>query len=107
MTNNLIILKDLDKKKDYAGIRYDIVIDDNDSDNSNTITLKNVDIVVHKVADCIDLFCFRKDQTKDALKKLEKYKSKEVSSAVFRWLTSFEYKIPDIPVRIIMIFDKE
>lgn len=98
--NNLIKLKnldlDLDKRKDYVGIKFDIVIDDSIDDNG--VTLKNVDIIIHRVFDCIDLFCFKSDQTKDVLKKLEKYKSKELSS-------SGEYRIPNIsiPVRIIMV----
>ena len=98
--NDLIKLKDLDKRKDYAGIKFDIVIDD-------AITMKNVDIIVHKVVDCIDIFCFKRDQTKDVLGKLEKYKSKERGSYI-------EYKIPDIsidnnfyPVRIIMLVKED
>lgn len=111
--NSLIKLKGLDKRQDYAGIKFDVIIDD-------VITMKNVDIIVHKVVDCIDIFCFKRDQTKDILEKLEKYKSKEeedkdgVSSAFFRWLSGFEYKIPNIfidnrlyRVRIIMIVERE
>lgn len=94
--NNLIKLNGIDRTKDYAGVKFDIVIDD-------TITMKSVDIIFHKVVDCIDLYCFKRDQTKDILGKLEKYKSKVGGSYI-------DYKIPDIsidnkfyPVRIIML----
>lgn len=97
MTNSLIRLKDLNKNKNYAGIRYDIIVDD-------IITLKNAYVIFHKVIDYIDLFCFQKDQTKDVLEKLEKYMSK------IRYNLSVDYELSKIsidnklyPVRIIMI----
>ena len=78
--NELIKLENIDKGEDYVGIKYDVVINED-------IVLHNVDIIIHRVIDFIDLFTTKRNQTDDVLNKLEKYKKIEYGMSV-------DYMIP-------------